>query len=53
MRLVTAWVPARTPTKRTILHSHGNAVDLGGMLPIYERMARELDCNIAGWDYRG
>ncbi|KFM25011.1 Alpha/beta hydrolase domain-containing protein 17C [Auxenochlorella protothecoides] len=52
-QLVVVRVPAPNPTRRTILHSHGNAVDLGEMLPLYASLARVLQCNVVGWDYRG
>ena len=38
--VVTAYVPYKwkssNPAKITILYSHGNAVDLGQMLPVYK-----------------
>lgn len=37
----------------TLLHSHGNAVDLGEMLPLYEELARLLRCNVLSYDYAG
>lgn len=52
-QLVVVRVPAPRPTRHTILHSHGNAVDLGEMLPLYASLARVLQCNVVGWDYRG
>ena len=33
--IVAAYVPIRKDSQRTILFSHGNAVDLGLMLPFY------------------
>lgn len=40
-------------TPFTILHSHGNAVDLGQMLPLYEQLAKLLRVNVCAYDYRG
>ncbi|EFN60175.1 hypothetical protein CHLNCDRAFT_29399, partial [Chlorella variabilis] len=37
----------------TLVHSHGNAVDLGEMLPLYEELSRLLRCNILSYDYTG
>lgn len=37
----------------SIIHSHGNAVDLGLMLPLYSELAKVLKCNVIGYDYRG
>ncbi|PSC68542.1 alpha beta-hydrolase [Micractinium conductrix] len=37
----------------TLLHSHGNAVDLGEMLPLHEELARLLRCNVLSYDYAG
>lgn len=37
----------------TLVHSHGNAVDLGEMLPLYEELARLLRCNVLSYDYAG
>ncbi|KDD76179.1 hypothetical protein H632_c325p0 [Helicosporidium sp. ATCC 50920] len=35
------------------MHSHGNAVDLGGQLPCLAMLSRALSCNVVAWDYRG
>eukprot|EP00197_Chlamydomonas_leiostraca_P005147 CAMPEP_0202876228 /NCGR_PEP_ID=MMETSP1391-20130828/28675_1 /ASSEMBLY_ACC=CAM_ASM_000867 /TAXON_ID=1034604 /ORGANISM="Chlamydomonas leiostraca, Strain SAG 11-49" /LENGTH=340 /DNA_ID=CAMNT_0049558033 /DNA_START=86 /DNA_END=1109 /DNA_ORIENTATION=+ len=52
--IVTAYVPYRgTPTQTTILYSHGNAVDLGQMLPIYRELGKLLKVNVMGYDYTG
>lgn len=37
----------------TILYSHGNAVDLGQILPFFKEIAGRLGCNILGYDYSG
>jgi abhydrolase domain-containing protein 17 len=51
--IVVVNVPSPTPVRHTLLHSHGNAVDLGIMLPFYEQLARLLHCNVVGYDYTG
>jgi hypothetical protein len=33
--------------------SHGNATDLGEMLPLYEELSRLLRCNVLAYDYAG
>ncbi|KAF8064605.1 abhd17c [Scenedesmus sp. PABB004] len=56
-RIVSAFVPhldgrggrART----TLLYSHGNAVDLGQMLPVFRDLGRLLRVNVMGYDYTG
>lgn len=40
-------------TSRTLLFSHGNAVDLGQMLPFYRELSKELRVNVMGYDYCG
>jgi len=37
----------------TILYSHGNATDCGGMLPLYELLAMSLKVNVVAYDYTG
>lgn len=34
--IVAAYIPTRTHSDPTLLYSHGNAVDLGQMLPFYK-----------------
>jgi pimeloyl-ACP methyl ester carboxylesterase len=51
--IVTAYIKAPTPVRFTLLHSHGNAVDLGQMLGFYEQLARLLHCNVFAYDFRG
>lgn len=52
--IVAAYIPSPgPPTRFTVLHSHGNAVDLGQMLPVYSHLARLLKVNVMGYDYRG
>ena len=50
--VVALWVPC--PGARvTILHSHANAVDLGGMQFIWRQLSAALRVNILGYDYSG
>lgn len=51
--IVVAYIKAPTPVRFTLLHSHGNAVDLGQMLPYYEQLAKLLHVNVCAYDYRG
>ena len=37
----------------TILHSHGNAVDLGQMSSFYMGLGSRINCNIFSYDYSG
>ena len=37
----------------TILHSHGNAVDLGQMSSFYLGLGSRINCNIFSYDYSG
>ena len=37
----------------TILHSHGNAVDLGQMSSFYLSLGSKINCNIFSYDYSG
>jgi hypothetical protein len=39
--IVVVYFPLKPRTNRTILFSHGNAVDLGGMMPFYRHAASE------------
>uniref|UniRef100_A0A383W7Y1 Serine aminopeptidase S33 domain-containing protein n=1 Tax=Tetradesmus obliquus TaxID=3088 RepID=A0A383W7Y1_TETOB len=56
-RIITAFVPffdgRGTMARLTILYSHGNAVDLGQMLPVYKDLGRLLRVNVMGYDYTG
>ncbi|GAB4814671.1 hypothetical protein N2152v2_001717 [Parachlorella kessleri] len=45
--------PGADKVRFTLLHSHGNAVDVGEMLPLYEELAALLRCNIFAYDYTG
>lgn len=54
--IVAAYIPAPNASsgnRFTILHSHGNAVDLGQMMGLYAELARVLRVNILAYDYRG
>lgn len=42
-----------TQVRWTLLHSHGNAVDIGEMLPLYEELASLLKVNVMCYDYTG
>jgi len=37
----------------TLLHSHGNAVDLGQMSSFYMGLGSRINCNIFSYDYSG
>ncbi|KAL0042407.1 hypothetical protein WJX77_011444 [Trebouxia sp. C0004] len=50
--IVVAWVPYHSVVP-TMLFSHGNAVDLGQMLPFYRELSKELRINVLGYDYSG
>eukprot|EP00878_Enallax_costatus_P040049 GHUV01046025.1.p1 GENE.GHUV01046025.1~~GHUV01046025.1.p1 ORF type:complete len:264 (+),score=58.11 GHUV01046025.1:890-1681(+) len=57
-RIISAFVPyadgrGSARAKLTVLYSHGNAVDLGQMLPVYKDLSRLLRVNIMGYDYTG
>lgn len=57
-KIVTAFFPymhrsTGQRAKLTILYSHGNAVDLGHMLPVYRELSRLLRVNVMGYDYSG
>eukprot|EP00877_Chromochloris_zofingiensis_P011070 jgi/Chrzof1/6216/Cz17g16030.t1 len=55
--IVTAFVPYKDARGRqvrpTLLYSHGNAVDLGQMLPVYRELGKLLHANVMGYDYTG
>lgn len=55
--IITAFVPyksrAGAAAKLTLLFSHGNAVDLGQMLPVFRDMASTLKINVMAYDYSG
>lgn len=38
---------------KTLLHSHGNAVDLGVMQAVYMRLSEALGVSVVGYDYSG
>lgn len=38
---------------KTIIHSHGNATDIGAMFPLQCVIAHSLDCNVVSYDYSG
>lgn len=51
-KIVVAWVPYKGVVP-AMLFSHGNAVDLGQMLPFYRELSKELRINVLGYDYSG
>ncbi|KAF5834751.1 Alpha/Beta hydrolase protein [Dunaliella salina] len=44
---------ANQSARPTLLYSHGNAVDLGQMLPVYREISKLLKVNVMGYDYTG
>lgn len=58
-KIVTAWLPysrgadVKKGKTMTILFSHGNAVDLGLLLPFLRDLGRALKVNVMGYDYTG
>ena len=52
-KIVALHVPCPTKAKITILHSHGNAVDLGIMCSFYCDLSESLKVNVLGYDYSG
>jgi pimeloyl-ACP methyl ester carboxylesterase len=54
--IVATFVPAprgRDAVRPVILHCHGNAVDLGNMMPMYDLLAKVLHVNVMAFDYSG
>ncbi|KAG2441395.1 hypothetical protein HYH02_009984 [Chlamydomonas schloesseri] len=49
----TAAASSSAASRLTLLYSHGNAVDLGHMLPVYRELSRLLKVNVMGYDYSG
>ena len=52
-KIIAAYIPAPSKVRFTLLSSHGNAVDLGQVLPLYEQLAKLLKINVLAYDYRG
>lgn len=56
-RVPTAFLAFRDAAGRrarcTLLYSHGNAVDLGQMLPVFRDLSRLLRVNLMAYDYTG
>ncbi|QDZ21385.1 alpha/beta-hydrolase [Chloropicon primus] len=56
-KIVAIYVPYDTGNgvgaKKTLLHSHGNAVDLGIMQSVYVHLSETLGVNVLGYDYSG
>ncbi|CAD7695612.1 unnamed protein product [Ostreobium quekettii] len=57
--IVAARIPYRPPggvqNKRilTMLYSHGNAVDMGQLMPFFKELSSRLGCHVMGYDYSG
>jgi len=52
-RLACMYVKCAPNARFTILHSHGNAVDLGQMSTFYLGLGTRINCNIFSYDYSG
>ncbi len=52
-RIATMFVRCSPNARYTILHSHGNAVDLGQMSSFYMGLGSRINCNIFSYDYSG
>jgi len=52
-RIACMFVRCSPNARYTILHSHGNAVDLGQMSSFYMGLGSRINCNIFSYDYSG
>jgi len=52
-RIACMYVKCAPNARFTILHSHGNAVDLGQMSSFYLGLGTRINCNIFSYDYSG
>lgn len=52
-RIACMFVRCSPNARFTILHSHGNAVDLGQMSSFYMGLGSRINCNIFSYDYSG
>jgi pimeloyl-ACP methyl ester carboxylesterase len=52
-RIACMFVKCSPNARFTILHSHGNAVDLGQMSSFYLGLGSRINCNIFSYDYSG
>ena len=52
-RIACMFVKCAPNARFTILHSHGNAVDLGQMSSFYLGLGTRINCNIFSYDYSG
>lgn len=52
-RVACMFVKCSPNARFTILHSHGNAVDLGQMSSFYLGLGSRINCNIFSYDYSG
>jgi hypothetical protein len=52
--IVAVYLPAPgPPVRHTLLHSHGNGVDLGQMMPLLDGLSQAVGCNVMAFDYTG
>lgn len=51
--IVGVWLPHGTGEGPVLLFSHGNAVDLGIMMPFYRELVELLGVNVFSYDYSG
>jgi len=52
-RIACMFVRCSPNARYTLLHSHGNAVDLGQMSSFYMGLGSRINCNIFSYDYSG
>jgi len=52
-KIACMFVRCSPNARYTILHSHGNAVDLGQMSSFYMGLGSRINCNIFSYDYSG
>jgi len=52
-RIACMFVRCSPNARFTLLHSHGNAVDLGQMSSFYMGLGSRINCNIFSYDYSG
>eukprot|EP00095_Tigriopus_kingsejongensis_P008091 maker-scaffold744_size103476-snap-gene-0.13 protein:Tk08091 transcript:maker-scaffold744_size103476-snap-gene-0.13-mRNA-1 annotation:"alpha beta" len=52
-KIATMFVRCSPNARFTLLHSHGNAVDLGQMSSFYMGLGSRINCNIFSYDYSG
>ena len=52
-KIACMFVRCSPNARYTLLHSHGNAVDLGQMSSFYMGLGSRINCNIFSYDYSG